>query len=153
MFNPSIADLAEMVDGHVQLGIMPPLAGMCEPIGRIVVDSREVRPRDVLWAFAARSHDVFCTVDEAYSRGALGVVVQGRRIEPWAGKFSVTVRDLAVALHRFLRCLQPDAGTWQAKLFADDEHTARVLDAVRQGDSEMLQEVVSRLEKRTASVA
>ena len=118
MHNLCVTELGEMVDGRVHLAVMPPLAGMFEPIGQIVFDSREVRPRDVFWAFTARGHDGSCYVDEAFSRGALGVIVSGRRIEPWAGKFCVTVPDSAVALHRLMRCLRRDDGTWPAGVFA-----------------------------------
>ena len=50
MFNLCISELSEITEGSVTLGAMPPLAGLFEPIGRIVVDVREVRSRDVLSA-------------------------------------------------------------------------------------------------------
>jgi hypothetical protein len=154
MYNPCIAELGEMVDGRVHLAVMPPLAGMFEPIGQIVCDRRDVRPRDVLCAFTARDgRDELCYVDEAFSRGALGVILAGRRIEPWAGKFCVTVPDLAVALHRLMRCLQRDDGTWPAGVFGEDEHTRRLLSAVWGRDPVALQEAVESLTQRPASVA
>ena len=153
MYKPCIAELGEMVDGQVQLAVMPPLAGRFEPIGRVVVDSREVEPRDVLWAFAAREEQRFAFVDQAFSRGALGVVLNGRRMEPWAGKFCVTVPDLAAALHRLMRCLRREDGTWPSDAFGQDEHTRWVLNAVWSNDAAALEAAVESLASRIASVA
>lgn len=127
MLNFCIAELGELVDGTVQLGTMPPLAGQLEPIGRIVFDPQQVRPRDVYWALRVGDYDGSLLAEEAYTRGALGVVLQGRRIEPWAGSFCIAVPDSVAALHRVMRCLHTDRGNLLEKLFSRDEQTSRIL--------------------------
>jgi len=93
-----IRDLTETIGGRVQFGSLPPLGGDFEPVGRFVCDVREIQPGDVWWALETSEHDSASRAEEAYLRGALGVVVQGRHVEPWAGKFSVLVEDVRWAL-------------------------------------------------------
>lgn len=97
-----IRDLAEIVGGKLQLGSMPPLGGDLEPVGRIVVNCDDVTEGDLFWAVASDDCDGACFADEAFSRGAIGVVAQ-RHIEPWAGKFSVTVDSTQWALWQLSR--------------------------------------------------
>ena len=125
---------------------------MFEPLGRIVIDSRLVRPRDVFWGLRTNTYDGTCYADEAFSRGALGVVT-GRRIEPWAGKFTIRVDDPASSLRRFLRCLRGPEGAWPAGLLAGDETTQNAISAVWGGDALLLENLVEALGKRAASVA
>lgn len=95
-----IRDLAELLGGRLQLGAMPPLGGDLEPIGRIVVDCRQIQAGDVFWA-TMRDGQAADHAEEAFARGALGVVA-GRRVEPWAGKFSLEVPDACSALDSLL---------------------------------------------------
>ena len=153
MFNLSIAELSEIIEGSVSLGAMPPLAGVCEPVGRVVVDVREVRNRDVLWTFESPSGRACYQADDAFSRGALGVVVAGRRIEPWAGKFCVNVADSIAALHRMMRCVRARDGSWPATVFGQDETMREIMRAIWRQDLEDVHSIVARLDQRATSVA
>ncbi len=153
MFNLCIAELGEIIHGQVRLGAMPPLAGMLEPIGRIVVDPHEIQPRDVLWTFAARRLPYTWPADEAFARGAMGVVGSKRNIEPWAGGFVIHVDDPQAALHRLMRCLRKADGTWPKHVFSNNEPSAQVLSAVWRRDDVELQSLIEALDKRAAAVA
>ena len=66
-------------------------------VGRVVADSREVQQDEVFWGLVgcgSRAH----FAEEAFVRGAAGVVVSGRRVEPWAGRWSLEVDDPQEAL-------------------------------------------------------
>jgi UDP-N-acetylmuramyl pentapeptide synthase len=93
-----IGDLAAIVGGELRFGSLPPLAGTAEPIRRIVLDHREVEPGDVFWAITAPRYVGARRAEAAFLRGALGVVVSGRHVEPWAGRFSLRVLDANAAL-------------------------------------------------------
>ena len=132
---------------------MPPLAGLFEPVGRVVVDVREARNRDVLWMFDSQSRHACYQADEAFSRGALGVVVAGRRIEPWAGKFCVNVANSIAALHRLMRCMRADDGNWPTTVFGQDDAMQEIMQSVWQRDLEAIRSIVARLDPRTTSAA
>ncbi|MCH7729576.1 MAG: hypothetical protein IH991_24325, partial [Planctomycetes bacterium] len=95
-----IRDLAKLIDGQPVLGSLPPLGGELEPIGRVVVNCDDVRQGDVFWGLA---NDSAHLAEAAFARGAAGVVVAGRDLEPWAGMFSIKVADTNVALRKFAR--------------------------------------------------
>jgi UDP-N-acetylmuramoyl-tripeptide--D-alanyl-D-alanine ligase len=101
-----LRELAEIVGGRLRLGCMPPLGGEHEPLGRITTDSERVRPGDVFWGLATSEENSSWRAEEAYARGALGAVVSGRRLEPWAGKFSLEVEDARAALWRLARAMR-----------------------------------------------
>ena len=103
MTNLSIGELAEIVGGRLRLGSMPPLGGEIEPVGRLAVDSGALRPGEVFWALPQPGQDAACSAQEALARGAAGVVVAGRRVEPWAGTFSIEVDDAKWALWQLAR--------------------------------------------------
>lgn len=153
MFNLCIAELSEIIEGSVSLGTMPPLAGLFEPIGRIVVDVREIRNRDVLWTFESRSKQAYYQVEDAYARGAMGVVVGGRRIEPWAGKFCVNVSDLIGAFHRLMRCVRCQDGSWPTAVFGQDETMQETMQAIWTRDLEAVRAIIARLDRRAISAA
>ena len=153
MFNLCIAELSEIIEGSVSLGAMPPLAGLLEPIGRVVVDVREIRNRDVLWTFESRSTQTYYQVEDAYARGATGVVVVGRRIEPWAGKFCVNVADSIGAFHRLMRCVRSGNGDWPAAVFGQDETMQEMMQAIWNRDLELVRSIIARLDQRAISAA
>ena len=130
MLDFCIAELAELVDGKIQFGAMPPLAGNLERIGQIVFDPMQVRSRNVYWALRVGTYDGSMLVEDAFTRGAIGVVLQGRRIEPWAGNFCISVPDGVAALHRLMRCLRTARGNLPKKLFGSGEQTSCILKCV-----------------------
>ena len=102
MLNLSIADLHRIVGGELQLGLMPPLAGVHEPIRRVIVDSSSARPGDLFWAIATPGYDGACSAEEAFTRGAIGIVSSTRKVAPWAGKFSLQVADANESLRKLI---------------------------------------------------
>ena len=93
-----LRDLARIVDGNLCLGQLSPLGGDLEPVARIVTNSLQVLPGEVYRATVTQNHNVADFADLAFSRGAAGVVVAGRNVEPWAGKFTLLVNDANQAL-------------------------------------------------------
>jgi hypothetical protein len=100
MLRICIGELVEQVGGTLTFGSLPPLAGRYEPIRRIVVDSRVARPGDVFWGLEGPTYQGAHFAEEAFLRGAMGVVIEGRHVEPWAGRFSLRVPDANTALLR-----------------------------------------------------
>ena len=94
----SIKELATIVGGRLRLGKLPPLSGEYEPISRIASNARQIRPGEVYWGINEAGFQGADFAEMAYSRGAVGVVVSGRRVEPWAGRFSIQVDDANAAL-------------------------------------------------------
>jgi len=97
MMELALRDLTDIIGGKPHLGTMPPLAGDAVPVGRIVTDSRQVNAGDVFWALVGPRHDGADFADEAFSRGAAGVV-SARLVEPWAGRWCLHVEDTTWAL-------------------------------------------------------
>lgn len=94
----TIAELAALVGGELQLASMPPLGGTHEPAGRIVSRLSEVQAGDVY----AAADDVDYAVEEAYARGACGVIVERSPLAPWAGRFAVLVSDVETAWQKLV---------------------------------------------------
>lgn len=101
-----IRDLAEIIGGRIRLGTMPPIGGSLEPLGEVATDIGHVRPGTVFWGLRRSEMDSVPCVEEAFCRGAQGVVVSGREIEPWAGRFCIQVDDAAEALRRLAQSVR-----------------------------------------------
>ncbi|MEX0585366.1 MAG: Mur ligase family protein, partial [Pirellulales bacterium] len=84
------------------------LDGACAPVYRVVTDSRQVEPGDVFWALRGPEQDGADFSHEALLRGAVGVVSE-RRVEPWAGRWTLQVPHSEVALWELAR--------WRRKRF------------------------------------
>lgn len=95
----STGRLSKAIDGRLCFGSLPPLGGQFEPAGRIVVDVERVREQDIFWALPGRQQ----LAEQAFVRGASGVIVCGRHVEPWAGKYSIHVENSYAALGRLAR--------------------------------------------------
>ena len=78
-------------------------------IGRVVVDSRQVQPRDIFWALPGMSRDGADFIDDAWRRGAAGVV-SARTVTPPPGRWLLKVSDSLLALW--------DLAGWQRRQFA-----------------------------------
>ncbi|MFO0902828.1 MAG: Mur ligase family protein [Pirellulales bacterium] len=116
-----IRDLVEITGGRLKLGAMPPIGGELQPLGRVVVDCRQVRPGDVYWSLD-RDNPESGLPEEAFARSALGVVTAGRRVEPWAGKFAIQVEDSRAALRQLVRVAR---SRFQGYLVAVAGHTGK----------------------------
>ncbi len=93
-----LSELAFETGGQLVVDAMPPLAGDDSPVGRIVTDSRQVRPGDVFWALAGPRYDGNHFLEEAFARGAAGVVTHRETLAPWAGGWALRVEDTRWAL-------------------------------------------------------
>jgi UDP-N-acetylmuramoyl-tripeptide--D-alanyl-D-alanine ligase len=94
--------LREIVGGLLTLGQMPPLDGACAPVYRVVTESRQVEPGDVYWALRGADNDGADFAHEALMRGATGIVSE-RRVEPWAGRWTLQVPHSELALWELAR--------------------------------------------------
>ena len=90
----SIGELAQFSGGRLRLSQLPPLGGYWEPIRRIQTEVTHIKPGDVYWPQSPG----LMGCDEAFIRGALGVVCQTCRVEPWAGRFTLQVDSLTESL-------------------------------------------------------
>ncbi len=97
-----LIDLANLTGGRLQLAAMPPLDGVLARFGRIVLSPDQIAEGDVFWQVTARPGDI----ETAFFRGAFGVVVSGRSIEPWPGRFCLHVNDPITALGLLINGLQ-----------------------------------------------
>jgi len=96
-----LQDLAELTGGTLRLAAMPPRDGELTLIRQFASQAESVRRNEVFWSLAGRPGDV----ELAFLRGALGVVTDARRIEPWPGRFSLLVADPVAALRRLVQAL------------------------------------------------
>ncbi len=96
----AVGDLHKLLGGELRLGSMPPRDGELTPVGRIVADSRQVVSGDVFWGLRGERNDGAHYAEEAYTRGATGVVTSGRWVAPWAGRWSLEIADSHAALAR-----------------------------------------------------
>lgn len=147
MFGLSIGEFEEIVGAQVRMGCLPPLAGRFEPTRRVVLDSRDVEPGDVYWAVSGTRYRGEHWVEAAYSRGALGAVTSGRRVEPWAGKFALEVADANRDLCRLARCLAKSnlACEW---LYVSDGDCRALRRALVRRDLGPLEELTERMVRR-----
>jgi len=94
----SLGVLQHVLGGELRLGAPQPRDGVGATLGSVVTDSREVQPGSVFWALRGTQCDGADFADDALGRGAQGVVVAGRRVEPWAGTFVLEVPETKLAL-------------------------------------------------------
>jgi hypothetical protein len=98
----SIHDLVQFTGGHLRLAAMPHVDGAWVQVPRIVFDSQLVERGDLFWQ--VDPHD--CDTQLAYLRGAIGVVTDGRQVEPWPGTFCLLVTDAVRSLEQLVEALQ-----------------------------------------------
>src|SRR6185295_11682028 len=87
----TVTRLYEILGGRLRFATRMPLAGEQTPVGHVVTDSRQIRTDDVFWALPGSRVDGAEFVEEAYRRGASGVIVSGRYVQPWPGCWSLEV--------------------------------------------------------------
>jgi UDP-N-acetylmuramoyl-tripeptide--D-alanyl-D-alanine ligase len=96
----TLAQLRDITGGRLRLAAMPPRDGELAHVGPIVTDSRRVQADTVFWGMKGARFDGACFAEDALVRGTAGVVVAGREIEPWAGRWALVVDDGLSALWR-----------------------------------------------------
>jgi UDP-N-acetylmuramoyl-tripeptide--D-alanyl-D-alanine ligase len=96
----TLNELREITGGQLRLAAMPPRHGETTHVGPIVTDSRRVQAEMVFWGLEGERFDGSCFAEDALVRGASGVVVAGRDVEPWAGRWSLRVENGLEALWR-----------------------------------------------------
>jgi hypothetical protein len=79
----------------------PPEAGEATTLGRIAHVLEEVLPGDVFWPLDTLGGRNNCLAEEAFSQGAQGVVVAGRRVAPQAGCWTLELPDAWSAWQRW----------------------------------------------------
>ncbi len=94
----TLNQLQDITGGQLRLAAMPPRHGEMTQVGPIVTDSRRVQADMVFWGLAGPRFNGACFAEDALVRGASGVVVAGRDVEPWAGRWSLRVDDGLQAL-------------------------------------------------------
>lgn len=72
------------------------------PLGPIVTDSRQVQAGRVFWALRGAVHNGSVYAEEAFARGASGVVVD-RQVRPPVGAWAMCVNDTQRALWQWAR--------------------------------------------------
>jgi UDP-N-acetylmuramoyl-tripeptide--D-alanyl-D-alanine ligase len=97
MRDVTVRDVHAVVGGRLRLASLEPRHGEAAPLGRIVIDSRQVRPGDVFWGLAGTRADGADFAADAYARGASGAVV-ARYVQPAPGCWSLEVGDALQAL-------------------------------------------------------
>ena len=102
-------ELADIVDGQLQLGVLPPLSGRLELVGDIVTDCEQAKPGCLYWGVHDGAEGQMRT-QEAFFRGAAGVVVpEAAATFPWDGRFQIVVDCAREALCRL--------GRWRRSAF------------------------------------
>ncbi len=99
----SVKKLHEIIGGRLRLATLAPRHGEASPVGQVVTDSRQIQRGDVFWGLAGAHLDGAGFAAEAYSRGAAGVVVGKKYVQPWPGCWSVEVNDSLQSLHQLAR--------------------------------------------------
>jgi UDP-N-acetylmuramoyl-tripeptide--D-alanyl-D-alanine ligase len=79
-------------------------------LGRVVIDSRKVRPGDAFWAVRGNERDGRQFIDDAFARGAAGVVSPSDDITPPPNRWALVVNESQLALW--------DAARYQRERFA-----------------------------------
>jgi UDP-N-acetylmuramoyl-tripeptide--D-alanyl-D-alanine ligase len=82
-----------IVGGRLRLATLAPRHGEDTRVEHVVTDSRQVQQDDVFWGLSGTRFDGGSFAEEAYSRGATGVVVGGKYVQPPPGCWSLQVDD------------------------------------------------------------
>jgi hypothetical protein len=98
----NIHDLVRFTAGQLRLAAMPHVDGAWVQVPRIVLDSRLVERGDLFWRVEPQD----CDTQLAFLRGAIGIVTDGRQVEPWPGTFCLHVADSVAALERLVWAVQ-----------------------------------------------
>src|SRR5262249_14921834 len=93
----TLSKLHAVIGGRLRLATLAPRHGEHAPIPGIGIDSRQIESGQVFWGLAGARFDGAAFADEAYARGASGVVV-GRYVQPAPGCWSLEVSNPLASL-------------------------------------------------------
>jgi UDP-N-acetylmuramoyl-tripeptide--D-alanyl-D-alanine ligase len=100
MHDLTLKQLHEITGGRLRLATLPPRHGELARVRHVVTDSRQARRGDVFWGLPGTQIDGSHFATEAYARGAEGVVVGRKYVQPWPGCWSLEVDDSQRALEQ-----------------------------------------------------
>jgi UDP-N-acetylmuramoyl-tripeptide--D-alanyl-D-alanine ligase len=100
MHDVTIKQLHEITGGRLRLATLPPRHGELARVRHVVTDSRQVRQGDIFWGLPGTRLDGSHFAIEAYARGAEGVIVGRKYVQPWPGCWSLEVADSQRALEQ-----------------------------------------------------
>jgi UDP-N-acetylmuramoyl-tripeptide--D-alanyl-D-alanine ligase len=88
----TLRELEQLTGGRwLNLELVP---GQCDtPLGRVVIDSREVGQGDVFWALPGNRVDGSTFAADAFARGAAGIVSESEALSPPADRWALAVAD------------------------------------------------------------
>ena len=98
MHDLTVQQLHEIVGGRLRLASLPPRHGELARVRDVVTDSRQIRNGEVFWGLPGTRFDGSHFAGEAYARGAEGVVVGQKYVQPSPGCWSLEVADAQTAL-------------------------------------------------------
>src|SRR5205823_5212626 len=98
----TVRQLHAIVGGRLRMASRAPLHGEATIVPNVVIDSRQVQQGDLFWGLSGTRFDGASFAEEAYSRGASGVVV-GKYVQPWPGCWNLQVADSRQALVQLAR--------------------------------------------------
>ncbi len=98
MVDVTVKQLHEIVGGRLRLATLAPRHGEMARVGRVVTDSRQVQHGDVFWGLPGSQFDGAQFVGDGFARGAEGVVVGQKYVQPAPGCWSLEVDDARQSL-------------------------------------------------------
>ena len=90
--------LADVVNGTLAFETLPPLDGKFSVVGRVCLDIRVLEEGDVFWSIEGFENSGRAHIEEAFLKGAAGVVADNYHGTPWPGRWVVHVKDSGYAL-------------------------------------------------------
>lgn len=122
----TIGELHEICGGTMRFGTMPPLGGEHTPLARVVHHISEVTANVIFWPLDLVGGAENRVAEEAFHQGAVGVVVTGRRVVPWAGCWSLQVPDAWSAWLNWQSWVIQNARSTEREQFGCDASQRRV---------------------------
>ncbi|HET6882458.1 MAG TPA: UDP-N-acetylmuramoyl-tripeptide--D-alanyl-D-alanine ligase [Pirellulales bacterium] len=94
----TLHDLERLTGGRWLSVALLPQQQSDAPLGRVVIDSRDVTPGDVFWALPGKRVNGCDFAEQAFERGASGVVSESMAVSPPVGRWALAVDDALRAM-------------------------------------------------------
>ena len=121
--------LADLLRGQLELADLPPLDGPSSVVGEIRTDVDRLRDGDVFWAVDGMKNSGRDRVEEAFARGASGVVASNYDGPPWAGRWTIHVDDAGAAFFQSAIAASSMGLHWGENQEQSPSHDVRTCDA------------------------